>query len=289
MDIFKRAWKLTIEVGGKLKTYQEINGTDESLKIDFDITNCIGGTFAEGNITITNLTFEDMSYLATSVSPVNGRFKRNKILLEAGYVGNIASLIGGNIIECDAEFNNVDASISLKVQGGVANNLLNNNIRSSFSGNIDFKTAIEDCAKNNDLKLRYDSKIPPRQLTDYSFNGTPFQQIGSLRKYYPDTDIFIAEDGETLNVLLKEGGEQINTTELSRDTGLIGKPKPTTIGVNVRSVLNTNFKAGGFCRLKNENLKAFDGVYRIQEIHHRGSNKGDIWETELTLQRTGNG
>ena len=61
------------------------------------------------------------------------------------------------------------------------------------------------------------------------------------------------------------------------------------LGCVARSVLNTNFKAGGYVKLKNSNLENFDGVYRITELKHIGSNRGEAWDTELTLQRARNG
>ncbi|MCW1675652.1 hypothetical protein OLS47_01375 [Campylobacter jejuni] len=113
--------------------------------------------------------------------------------------------------------------------------------------------------------------------------------IEQLRSYFNDLNIFIDETGSLLNVLLKEDGEEINKQVLSKDTGLIGKPKPTMLGVNVITFLNINLKAGGLIKLKNEKLTQFDGVYRIQELKHRGSNMSDNWISELTMQRVKNG
>ena len=55
-DVFRRAFRLSIEIDGKLKTYQELTNTAESLKVDFNITNCAYGVFAQGNITISHLS-----------------------------------------------------------------------------------------------------------------------------------------------------------------------------------------------------------------------------------------
>ena len=56
-----------------------------------------------------------------------------------------------------------------------------------------------------------------------------------------------------------------------------------------RSVLNTNFKAGGYVKLKNLNLEICDDGYRITELKHKGSNRGEAWYTEVTLQMARNG
>lgn len=286
MALFKRAWQLQIQVKDKVKTYKETDYSDTSLKIEFDITNGVYGGFANGSITIYNLNYEDMEYLASSVSPF-GKFKQNKISLEAGYIGETGVILSGNIIGVDTDFTSVDARITLKVMGGIANNLTKNSIQTSFNGKVDFQSVCSECANKNGLSLKYDSKITKRFLYDFSFLGTPFQMIEQLRHYFNDLNIFINETGDVLNVLLKENGEEINKQELSHKTGLIGKPTPTALGCNVRSLLNINLKAGGLVNLKNEKLSSYDGVYRIMELKHRGGNFNSDWFSELTLQRRG--
>uniref|UniRef100_UPI0022426018 hypothetical protein n=1 Tax=Campylobacter jejuni TaxID=197 RepID=UPI0022426018 len=114
MAVFKRAWRLQIQIGDKIKTYQELNYDDTSLKIEFDVTNGIYGAFASGNITIYNLNLDDMQYLASCTNPY-GRFKRNKISLEAGYVNSLGVILSGNIIEADADFTSPDNRITFKI------------------------------------------------------------------------------------------------------------------------------------------------------------------------------
>lgn len=288
MAVFKRAWRLQIQIGDKIKTYQEINYDDTSLKIEFDITNGIYGAFASGHVTIYNLNLDDMQYLASCVNPY-GKFKSNKITLEAGYINLLGVILSGNIIEAEADFTSPDNRITFKITGSIGNNLKNNSIQTSLNGSVDFKTICNECAKKNGLNLKYDSNIAKRFLQDFSFLGSPFQMIEQLRSYFDDLNIFIDETSSLLNVLLKEGGEEINTQVLSKDTGLIGKPKPTMLGVNVITFLNINLKAGGLVKLKNQKLTQFDGIYRIQELKHRGSNMTDDWVSELTMQRVKNG
>lgn len=285
MAVFKRAWRLQLQIDNVIKTYQEIDYNDESLKIEFNIINGVGGVFSSGNITIYGLNENDMQYLATCFNPFTGTFKRNLVSLEAGYINSLALIIKGNISGVEADFSSVDKKITLQVQSAIGNNLRNNAIQTSLNGSVDFKSICESCAKNNGLKLKYDNKIKKRFLEDYSFQGSPFQQIEQLRKFFDDLNVFIDNTSSVLNVLLKDDGEVINTNVLSKDTGLIGKPAPTNIGCNVRSYLNTNFIAGGRVELKNTNLTSFDGKYTIIELRHIGSNRGDNWETQLSLRR----
>lgn len=283
MAVFKRVWRLQVQIKDTIKTYQELEYNDRSLKIEFDITNGVYGGFANGNITIYNLSPDDMQYLASCQAPYGGKFKRNKISLEVGYKDNLGVIFSGNIIEVDCDFQNIDKRVSLRVMGGIRNNLTNNSVQTSLKGKVDFKTICNECAKKNGLTLKYDNKLKKRLIDNFSFLGTPFQMIERLRSYFKDLNIFISETGDLLNVLLIQEGEEINKQELSKDTGLIGRPKPTHMGVNVRCLLNINLKAGGLIKLKNEILKEFDGLYRIQELKHRGTNYGDEWVSEMVL------
>lgn len=285
MAVFKRVWRLQIEINGNIKTFQELDFNQKSLKIDFNIKNGIGGAFSNGDITIYNLNQNDMQFLSTCYNYSNGNFKKNKISLEAGYRDNFGVLINGNINEADANFESVDKSINLKITGGIQNNLTNNSIQTSLNGNIDFKIICEECAKKNGLSIDYGKDIGKRVITDFSFLGSPYQYIEKLREFFKDLDIFIDNIGASLKVQ-KKNSNSINRKVLSRETGLIGKPKPTWIGCNVKSLLNPSLKAGGYIDLKNEVLKDFDGRYRINEINHKGSNMGDLWESELILQRS---
>lgn len=284
MAVFKRLWQLQIEINGNIKIFKELNWNEESLKIEFNVKNGIGGAFSNGDITIYNLNQNDMQFLSTCYNYNNGNFKKNKISLEAGYKDNFGVLINGNINEADANFESVDKSISLRITGGIQNNLTNNSIETSLSGSVDFQSLCEDCAKKNGLSLEFDNLIGKRNLVDFSFLGSPYQYIEKLREYFKDLNIFIDNTANSLKVMKKDS-KKINVNVLSSETGLIGKPKPTWIGCNVKSLLNPSLKAGGFIELKNEVLSDFNGIYRINEITHKGSNMGDLWESELVLQR----
>lgn len=288
MAYFKRIWRLKIQINNSIKTYQELDYEDTSLRIDFNVENSVNGAFANGDITLYNLSFEDMQYLASSVSPF-GKFKRNKISLEVGYRGSLGLILGGNIMEVQCDFNNVDNRINLKVMGGLGNNLANNSVQTSYKGDINFKDICKDCAKKNNLGLFFDNKINNRFLNNFSFLGTPFQMIQRLRSYFDDINIFISETGKILNITLKEEGQIINKQELSYKTGLIGRVKPTMLGCEVSCLLNINLKVGSFIKLKNEKLKDYDGLYVIYQLKHVGSNYGEAWLTNLSMRRVKNG
>ncbi len=285
MAVFRRVWELSLEIGGNIKTYKEREWGEQSLKIDFNIKNACGGSFANGDITLTNLNTQDMQLLSTSFSLKNGKFKSNFIQLTAGYPTNTGIICNGNFSELNANFEAVDKSVTFKVVGKIQNNLENNSIQTSKEGAVQFKDICNECASKNSLGLNYDKEVGERTLQDFSFLGSPFQYIEKIRTLYSDLYIFVDDTSNTLCVQKKEK-KAVNTQILSNETGLIGKPIPTYLGCNVKTLLNPSLKAGNFVELKNETLKDYDGKYRIQELIHRGSNRGAIWETELILARS---
>ena len=75
MAVFKRLWQLQIEINGNIKIFKELNWNEESLKIEFNVKNGIGGAFSNGDITIYNLNQNDMQFLSTCYNYNNGNFK----------------------------------------------------------------------------------------------------------------------------------------------------------------------------------------------------------------------
>lgn len=284
MAVFRRVWELSLEIGGNIKTYKEREWGEQSLRIEFAIRNAVGGGLANGDITITNLNNQDMQLLSTAFSN-RGRFKSNYIQLLAGYPTNTGIICNGNFSELSTDFESVDKSVTFKVVGKIQNNLENNSIQTSKEGATSLQAICQECAAKNGLGLRYDEDIGTRNLQDFSFLGTPFQYIEKIRSLYKDLLIFIDDTSDTLCVQKIEK-KAVNTQILSNETGLIGKPKPTYLGCNVRTLLNPSLKAGNFIELKNAVLKDYDGKYRIQELIHRGSNRSTLWETELILIRS---
>ena len=67
MALFKRCWRLSIQIDDVVKTYQELANDETSLKIDFNVDSSFNGTFSNGEITITGLTQRDIAFLSTKI------------------------------------------------------------------------------------------------------------------------------------------------------------------------------------------------------------------------------
>ncbi len=285
MAIFKRCWRLKIEVESVVKVFSEIENTDTSAKIDFDATSKTS-KWGEGNITIYNLNTADLAYLASSVRVSGGgKMRLNKVSLEAGYGGNLAVILCGNIQSVDVDFTSADRKATLKVQGAFAENMLKNSVAVSLDGDIDLREICKEVSAIQKVKLVYDDKIQPVLQKGYSFLGTPMRLLDDLRQSFKDYYFILSEDGNSLKVKPKENATIIKTDIISEETGMIGSPKPTQYGLTITSILNTNLKCGDFVSVQSVKVPQFNGTYFIYELKHKGSNMNNEWTSTIDLRK----
>ena len=280
MALFKRLWRLTIQVNSVLKTYQELENSDTSLKIEFDVEVAVNGTFSNGNITIHGLTTQDIAFLSTNFA--NGSIKPSLVVLEAGYKERFGVLLKGNIIEAEPNFLNPVPSIRLKVISGALNNTQRLEMNTSISKKATFKDLCALVAKNNQSVLNYDLALGNIVIGDFVFDCSPFAQIEKLRELNENALITL-ENGKLF--VKSKHSKGFKKIKLDSSNGLIGIPKPTFTGCIARSYLNPSLNSNVFVELKNSKIPQINGLYRLGALKHKGSNRSDLWETELTLQK----
>lgn len=281
MALFKRCWRLKIQIDDIVKIYEELSNDSTSLKIDFNVDVSFNGNFSNGEITITGLTQRDIAFLSTNYEFGSGRLKSSFVSLEVGYQDNISLILNGNIYEAIPDFTNPDNSIRLKVMSGIENNIkLQDSILSLE--NSTFKDLCEVVAKNNNLALEYDDSIKNKIIGDYAFQGSPFQQIQELRTLNENIFITIAN-----NVLKVASSNQSKAVKIKIDnkTGLIGNPIPSATGCEVTCLLNSSITINDFIEIESLKIPQLNSVYRIIALKHLGSNRGDNWLTHLILQK----
>lgn len=281
MALFKRNWRLSIEIDGINKIYQELNTNDTSLKIEFETNNAIKSLNSGGQINITGLTNRDISFLSTNFK--NGVLAPSLVILEAGYSNELAIILYGNIVSIEPDFTNPDASLKMEIMAGVNNNLKNNFVIDSIKGKATFRDLCVRIAKNNNLTLRYDNTIINKTIEDYAFSGTPLQQLKELQDFNSNVDISI--DKKHLIVSNKKSSN-ITKIVINSKNGLIGNPQPTAIGCRITTLLRPALLLSDIIRLETLKLPQLNGDYKIIELSHKGSNRGESWYSNLLLGRT---
>ena len=279
MALFKRAWRLSIQINDTLKTYQEIDSIDESLKIDFSVKSAVEGEFTEGDITISGLTISDTAFLGTNYDNQTGELREAGIKLEVGYPNAIAEILVGSVTEATPNFNSPNNEINLKVKSGAFNNI-EFGVCDSFNGGVNFRTICEKVAENNKVALDFQTQENPI-IYDYSYTGTPFQQIENLRKYVK-SNIFLQNNKLCV---FSQDQSPYTITKLNYTNGLIGSPKPNQLGCEVECLLNSALQVGQFIDLETLKISQLNGKYRIIELTHTGSNRGSDWKSKLVLTK----
>lgn len=85
------------------------------------------------------------------------------------------------------------------------------------------------------------------------------------------------QDGQLL--LLQGGNVRPNAVWLiDKESGMLGSPEPTTVGVKVNTLLNPAYLIGGVAKIDSI---MFSGGVRIETINHKGDTHGSEWVSQL--------
>lgn len=270
-----REVNLTITLNGVMKQY------NNNLRIDFQIQKGVAGLGESANITIFGLNLNDIDFLAKSISydmnPAGQVRADSLIQLEAGYKNNKNIIFIGNMTEALPNVDSATYSIQIK-----AISCYNAKINGSYS-NISLKDATlqsvcDTIAKGLGYTLNF--LATNKNIGDYSYYGDPISQLLDFRKAY-GKELEIYTDNKILYVI--DLGKSNNTliVNISGDSGMIGSPQPMFKGVVVKTLLMPSLVLGGKFSLQSAKLSSLNGIYQIQTLKHKGSNRSDEYISEI--------
>lgn len=282
MNFFNRCWQFKIQIEDQPpKIYQRISQDTAGLHITFQSEAVLNSIPPSGTITITGLPLSDITYLATSFIPDSGMLKKASVELQAGYDGNLSVVVIGNVCQATPNFTTSDYSIQLKIINGLQLNQLNAFASVSLKGNATLRDILANIASKNNLVLDLDPSLNNRVLYDYSYQGSPFKQLASLRTYYNDLELDI--QGNKLIARHKKSTRPVRY-KLTSKSGLLGDPAPSPIGCNITTYLLPNLQVGDIIELETKKLYQLNGFYKINKITHKGESRGTQWQSEMLCQ-----
>lgn len=274
--MFGRIVDLDIQIKDKIKTYHNLQG-DKNIKIEFNITKSINASGGEAVISIWGLIPDDIAFLSTNYIKSTSTLNQSLISLFGGYKENKTLLFNGNIVNALPNLTNQDYNIELKAINAISNSQNSSPISIK---NASLKSVCQRIANELNLILKYDDSIV-KNLGDYSYFGTAFAQILNLRSYYPnEINIFINDN--FLVVQKQSFLEKGKIILINSKTGLIGTPVPTSTGCKIKTLLNPSLQVGNIIKLESKKIPQLNGLYKILELKHNGSNRGDVWQSEIT-------
>jgi len=254
-----RIVKVSIEVGGQLKTYEGIAITARGTKYANAIQN-------EAEITLSNLDRTTQDYILTETSPFNLNRTPKLVILEAGRESYGASKIfSGNIVSAKPS-QPPDIAVTLKCLTG--NFLKGNIIARNQAGQVSLRELSKQVAQDCNLTLLFQTE--DKNIANYTYTGGALKQIealnniGGINAFADDASLII----KTANVPLNN-----TLTILDESTGMIGIPELTEQGVKVTFLLDNKTTLGGGLQIKSKIYPAINGNYVIYKLGFNIANR----------------
>lgn len=268
-----RIVRVSIQVGDSIKTYEGIAITARGTKYANALQN-------ECEITLYNLDKQTQDYILTQTSPYYRARVPKSVTLEAGRQSyGTARIYRGNIAYSKVT-QPPDIGVVLKCMTG--NFLKGNILARSYPGGTPLSVIHNQLAQ--DLSLASNFQATDKTISNYQYNGSALQQVGSLGglggiNTYIDDDTLI-----TKNALVP-----LNNTLriLNADSGMIEIPEFTEQGVKVKFLLDNKTTLGGSLQIQSAIYPAINGVYVIYKLGFDIANreKPFYWIAEAARRR----
>lgn len=258
-ELDPRIVKLSVEVGGRIKTYEGLAITARGTKYANALQN-------EAEISIDNLDRATQDYLLTETSPYNLNRTPKTVILSAGRQSYGAAVIyRGNVVTATPS-QPPDISIRLKCLTG--NFLKGSLISRSQPGSVSADTIYKAVAQ--DLKLTLINESTNKNIANYSFAGPALNQIAHLNSF-GGVEAF-ADDAA---LIVKNAGVPLSNASaiVDQSSGMIGIPEINELGLKVKVLLSNNIKLGGQIQIKSSIYPAANGRYMIYKLGFEIANR----------------
>lgn len=267
------------------------NGLDlANLRITFS-------THKGDNETPNGAEFKIYNLAENTLSRIRREFTR--IVLQAGYQGNIGVIFDGNIESTRAGSDN-GVDTWLEITAADADRAYNfSTVNKTLAAGSTPKERIDVCqqafAGKGAGKIGY--------LPEFVQQTLPRGKVmyGMARKFMRDEAISNNCSWNFQNGALQMVPEKSylpgEAVVLTFETGLIGTPEQTNDGIEVQCLLNPNLRVGGRIKLDNKSILEAkkdskdnsktppaldaDGFYRILSVEYTGDTRGTDWYAKL--------
>lgn len=258
-ELDPRIVKLSIEVNGKIKTY-------DKLAIMASGTKYANPNQNEAEITIYNLDKATQDYILTETSPYNFNRTPKIIRLEAGRVSYGTPLIySGNIVSSKPS-QPPDIGVTMKcLTGNFYKSVM---VSNGLAGSVPLSVIARQVATDLNTSLIFQTS--DKNIANYAYTGAALKQVDHLASV---GNINAYVDNATL-VLKTIGLPLSNTTRvLSSQTGMIGIPELTERGVKVKFLLDNRTTLGGGIQIISSVYPAANGNYVIYKLGFEIANR----------------
>lgn len=273
---FKRIYDLTIiPVNGETRIIRD-------LRIRFEITKSV-------------LSFPNLAKLIifnpskTTIDALEGKF--TKIILNAGYEGNIRLLFKGDVRNAFQGKTSTDRTVTVFAGDG-QRDWQNASFNKTFKENVSISSAIDEVLKTfKDSVIGALEGIPTiaDKLRGQTLSGSSKDILDNFADEYGFT--WSIQDGEIVTTPIEEPLQGTEAVLVTSATGMIGSPIVTEIGADVTTLLNPRLFPNSAFKIESVNADiqlgnlffreiprtSAEGTYKIQEVSFKGDSREGDW------------
>ena len=232
------------------------------------VTRKMSETGSDAEISIANLSREDVEYLTTYTSPYVDQSKKKRINIYAGYESTGVGMIFSGDIYSALPNGLPDTWLSIKAKTEYYNQ---QNIVTLSQGRMSTKSIASIIANQLGCEFVWRSKSK-KFIDSFNFSGAKAKLVNRLNEIdncyaYIDNNILYCVDKdeeppeENSNIKTKGTIKLINA-----DSGLIGLPEPDEFGVKIKVLLDPSVALGDWFKLESQRLPIVNGFYQVYEM-----------------------
>ena len=276
---------------------QKIVGFDKILKglnVRFRVTTFVqSGMASDARIEVYNLNRKDLGFLSTIARTY---LQKNYLFrLYAGYEGEEKLLFSGRALQAIPD-SYPDVILNINGMSGIewwGENIETTKDKVTVIDLIDYCAEKMGYQVNIDDRLRKNNELLNKVQDNFSFTGSPMNLLQQCQQMMggvssdPQT-VFMSISNEQIDIWSPSVPNGNKKLLISKDTGMIGLPKPTETGCEVKILMNTSINAGDIIELKSERIDLLNGDYYVIGITHEGETRGNGWYTTLNCALVSN-
>lgn len=287
MTFVKRKIDLTFQLG--TGSYGE-SGFDtvavSGLRASVTITRPGSPSFSKADIKVWGMTLDVMNQL-TTIGPVIARpgGRRNIVTIMAGDddTGMPVAFTGDMLYSWVDPNDSPSVSLNVTAQTGQID-ALKPVAPSSFRGPVDAATIMQSLATQANLTL--ENSGVSVMLSNQYLAGTIGQQMEAVRRA---ANFNMTRDGNVVAIWPKGGTRNGEAILISKDTGMVGYPAHTDLGISITSLYNANVRFGGQIEVQTV-LTPAAGTWTTYGIAHELESEvfNGKWFTHMEAVKFGN-
>lgn len=223
------------------------------------------GNFGECSLRIDNISKRTRDFFATRSTSWRPDRRNAKMILRVGRKSTgLFQVFSGNAIACNPS---QPPDIGLHFKSLSMSLLLGQVNAISAPANATLKTICQQVANNINYTLAYEASIDPI-IGNYQFTGPAPKQINRLNDLAPIC-AFADDSNASLVVIDRDGAREKTVIEISAETGMVGVPEVTEVGVRVRMLITGEINPGVAVSLTSKINPAVNGEYVVYKLMYQ--------------------